>query len=58
MGGGNDVVNFVSGGGVAQLVTLNNFTGTINTSGVGPIVRSTNQIATSIRPRSGRPAAT
>jgi uncharacterized protein with beta-barrel porin domain len=46
MGGGNDVVNFVSGGGVAQLVTLNNFTGTINTSGVGPIVHNTHQIAT------------
>ena len=46
MGGGNDVVSFVSGGGVAQLVTLQNFTGTINTSGVGPIVHSTNQIAT------------
>jgi len=46
MGGGNDVVNFVSGGGVAQLVTLNNFTGTINTFGVGPIVHNTDQIAT------------
>jgi uncharacterized protein with beta-barrel porin domain len=46
MGGGNDVVNFASGGGVAQLVTLNNFTGTINTSGVGPIVTNTHQIAT------------
>jgi Autotransporter beta-domain len=46
MGGGNDVVNFVSGGGVAQVITLNNFTGTINTSGVGPIVHSATQIAT------------
>ena len=46
MGGGNDVVNFVSGGGVAQLVTLQNFNGTINTSGVGPVVHNTNQIAT------------
>lgn len=46
MGGGNDVVNFVSGGGVAQVITLNNFTGTINTSGVGPVVHNTNQIAT------------
>jgi autotransporter-like protein len=46
MGGGNDVVNFVSPGGVAQLVTLNNFTGTISTSGVGPIVHNTSQIAT------------
>jgi hypothetical protein len=46
LNGSKDVVNFVSGGGVAQLVTLNNFTGTINTSGVGPIVHSTNQIAT------------
>src|SRR5262249_21383618 len=46
MGGGNDVVSFVSGGGVAQLVTLNNFTGTITTSGVGPIVNNAFQIAT------------
>jgi outer membrane autotransporter protein len=46
MGGGNDVANFVSGGGVAQLVTLNNFTGTINTSGVGLIVNNTHQVAT------------
>jgi hypothetical protein len=56
MGGGNDVVNFVSGGGVAQLVTLNNFTGTINTSGVGPVVHNANQIAT-LDPTSGRPIA-
>jgi Autotransporter beta-domain len=46
MGGGKDVVNLARGGGVAQLVTLNNFTGTINTSGVGPIVHNTSQIAT------------
>jgi uncharacterized protein with beta-barrel porin domain len=46
MGGGNDVVNFRSGGGVAQLVTLQNFTGTINTSGPGLVVHSATQIAT------------
>jgi len=47
MGGGSDVVNFVSGKGVAQLVTLNNnFTGTINTSGSAPVVHSATQIAT------------
>jgi outer membrane autotransporter protein len=46
MGGGNDHVDFVSGGGVAQLVTLKNFTGTINTSGVGPVVHSATRIAT------------
>jgi hypothetical protein len=45
MGGGNDVVNFRSGGGVAQLVTLQNFTGTINTSGAGPVVHNATQIA-------------
>jgi hypothetical protein len=47
LAGRDDVVNFVSGGGVAQLITLNNnFSGTINTSGVGPVVNNTNQIAT------------
>ena len=46
MDGGSDVVNFVSGKDVAQLVTLNNnFTGTINTSGSAPVVHSANQIA-------------
>ena len=46
MGGGGDVVNFVSGKDVAQLVTLNNnFTGTINTSGSAPVVHSATQIA-------------
>jgi len=46
MGGGSDVVNFVSGKDVAQLVTLNNnFTGTINTSGSAPVVHSATQIA-------------
>jgi uncharacterized protein with beta-barrel porin domain len=46
MGGGSDVVSFVSGKDVAQLVTLNNFTGTINTSGSAPVVHSATQIAT------------
>jgi uncharacterized protein with beta-barrel porin domain len=45
MGRGNDVVNFVSGKDVAQLVTLNNFTGTINASGSAPVVHSATQIA-------------
>jgi uncharacterized protein with beta-barrel porin domain len=45
MGGGNDVVNFVSGKDAAQLVTLNNFTGAINTSGRAPVVHSASQIA-------------
>jgi hypothetical protein len=45
MGGGNDVVNFVSGKDAAQLVTLNNFTGTINASGSAPVVHSATQIA-------------
>jgi outer membrane autotransporter protein len=46
MGGGADVVNLVSGKDAAQLVTLNNFTGTINTSGSAPVVHSATQIAT------------
>jgi outer membrane autotransporter protein len=46
MGVGSDVVNFVSGKDVAQLVTLNNnFTGTINASGSAPVVHSATQIA-------------
>ncbi len=45
MGGGNDVVNFVSGKDVAQLVTLNNFAGTINASGGAPVVHSATRIA-------------
>src|SRR5216684_3268973 len=45
MGGGSDVVNFSSGKDVAQLVRLNNFTGTINTSGSAPVVHSATQIA-------------
>ena len=45
MGGGNDVVNFVSGKDAAQLVTLSNFTGAINTSGSAPVVHSATQIA-------------
>jgi uncharacterized protein with beta-barrel porin domain len=46
MGGGSDVVNFISGKDVAQLVTLNNsFTGTINASGSAPVVHSATQIA-------------
>jgi Autotransporter beta-domain len=46
MRGGNDILNFVSGRGVAQLVTLENFTGVFNISGVGPIVHSTDKLAT------------
>jgi uncharacterized protein with beta-barrel porin domain len=46
MGGGNDVVDFVSTKGIAQLVTLDNFTGTINTSGPGLVLHSATQIAT------------
>jgi len=46
MGGGSDVVNFRSGKDVAQLVTLTNFTGTINASGSGPVTHSATQLAT------------
>jgi uncharacterized protein with beta-barrel porin domain len=46
MGGGNDVVNFQSSKGIAQLVTLQNFTGTINTSGPGLVFNSATRIAT------------
>jgi uncharacterized protein with beta-barrel porin domain len=46
MGGGADVVNLVSGKDAAQLVTLKNFTGTINASGSAPVVHSATQIAT------------
>ena len=46
MGGGNDVVSFRSDKDVAQLVTLKNFTGTINSAGSGPQVHSATQIAT------------
>jgi uncharacterized protein with beta-barrel porin domain len=46
MGFGNDVVNFQSSKGIAQLVTLQNFTGTINTSGPGLVFHSATQIAT------------
>jgi uncharacterized protein with beta-barrel porin domain len=45
MGFGNDVVNFVSGKDVAQLVTLNQFAGTINASGSAPVVHSATRIA-------------
>ncbi len=45
MGGGNDVVNFVSGKDVAQLVTLSAFAGTINASGSAPVVHSATRIA-------------
>jgi uncharacterized protein with beta-barrel porin domain len=45
MGSGNDVVNFVSGKDAAQLVTLNNFAGTINASGSAPVVHSATRIA-------------
>jgi hypothetical protein len=46
MGGGNDIVNLVSGKDVAQLVTLNNFTGAINATGSGPVAHNATQIAT------------
>jgi uncharacterized protein with beta-barrel porin domain len=45
MGGGSDVVNFVSGKDAAQLVTLNSFAGTINASGGAPVVHSATRIA-------------
>jgi uncharacterized protein with beta-barrel porin domain len=45
MGFGNDVVNFVSGKDAAQLVTLKEFTGTINASGNAPVVHNATQIA-------------
>ena len=41
-----DVVNFTAGRDVAQLVTLTNFTGTINSAAGGPQVHSAAQIAT------------
>jgi uncharacterized protein with beta-barrel porin domain len=46
MGGGDDVVNFTSTKGIGQLVTLQNFAGTINTSGAGTVIHSATQIAT------------
>lgn len=46
MGGGADVVNFTAGRGASWLVTLNNFTGTINGSGDAPFVIRGNQFAT------------
>jgi uncharacterized protein with beta-barrel porin domain len=46
MGGGNDAVNFTSTRGIGQLITLQNFTGTINTSGPGLVFHSATQIAT------------
>jgi len=46
MGFGNDVVNFVSAKDVAQLVTLQSFAGTINSSGNAPAVHNATQIAT------------
>jgi hypothetical protein len=46
MGGGADVVNFKSGPGASGLVTLTNFTGTINGSGNAPFAIRGNQIAT------------
>jgi hypothetical protein len=46
MGGGNDVVDFHSSKGIAQLVTLQNFTGTITTSGPGLVFHSATKIAT------------
>ncbi|WP_407193828.1 autotransporter domain-containing protein [Bradyrhizobium sp. STM 3566] len=45
MGGGADVVNFTAGRGASWLVTLNNFTGTINGSGDAPFVIRGNQFA-------------
>jgi uncharacterized protein with beta-barrel porin domain len=46
MGGGNDVVDFRSTRGIGQLITLQNFTGTITTSGPGLAFHSATQIAT------------
>src|SRR5262249_15535633 len=46
MNGGNDVVNFRADKDVAWLVTLKNFTGTINNVGSAPQVHSATQIAT------------
>jgi uncharacterized protein with beta-barrel porin domain len=46
MGSGDDVVHFVSSKDVAQLVTLQNFAGTINNSGNAPAVHNATQIAT------------
>lgn len=46
MGGGADVVNFTAGRDASWLITLNNFTGTINGSGDAPFVIRGNQIAT------------
>ncbi len=46
MGGGADVVNVVGGGGVASLVALHNFTGTVNTRGLAVYNPNTQQIAT------------
>ncbi|MBH5396839.1 autotransporter domain-containing protein [Bradyrhizobium sp. CNPSo 4010] len=46
MGGGADVVNFIAGRDTSWLITLNNFTGTINGFGDAPFVIRGNQIAT------------
>ncbi len=46
MDGGADVVNVVGGGGVATLVKLTNFTGTVNTRGLAVYNPTTQQIAT------------
>ncbi len=46
MGGGADVVNVVGGGGVASLVKLTNFAGTVNTRGLAVYNPTTQQIAT------------
>jgi autotransporter-like protein len=45
MGGGNDVVSFSSAKGIAQLITLQNFTGTINIVGSPAAVHNATQIA-------------
>ncbi len=46
MGGGADVVNVVGGGGVASVVALRNFTGTVNTRGLAVYNSTTQQVAT------------
>ncbi len=57
MGFGNDVVNFVSGKDAAQLVTLNQFAGTINASGGARWSTAPPGSPASIRPRWRRPIA-
>lgn len=46
MGGGQDLVNVITGRDISWLVMLSNFSGTINVSGGQPFAISGNQIAT------------